>query len=461
MEHLLASLDLIARGGGGGSSGSGGGGGAEIIALIGYFPSYYLGKIIKKLLPRKLELIVSATFAVLFSIVLLVLGAAFKFLGLYFTILIVIGIWLGWGAAFFGLWERLKKRSKKAKADLQVAAQTDAAWNEEALMNHARTVFMQYQYDWSTLQVMDTVSYTTPAFARHNTLLLAVLNELGRKNIMANVQIKQSLLVDIHDDPDNTRDSYLVAFEASALDQLVANDGTVLFSDSRPFVEYWRFTRSGSTWLLSDIIQQTQDLSAANQSIQQFATANNMYYSLDMGWLFLPTRGVLMSLGKMGQSDINNHVVGTYNGHLVQLYTYTPSPQSNSSRGSNSWLVLQLTLPKSYEGILVQPASKNIFNTSRLVPPKAYQKQTFEWADFNKRYNVYATNADRLAAFELINPGFMAYFYDNDPGAGIEVADNVLYLFKPLGPITSSNVDPNAYTTMLTIAMKAFKELQL
>lgn len=459
MEHLFTSLDLIARAGGGGSGGSSSGGGAEIIALIGYFPSYYLGRLIKKLLPRKAELIVSAAFAVIFSLILIVLGTAGGFFGAYFMILVVVGIWLGWGAAFFGLWEKLKKRSKKAKADLQVAAQTDGAWNEEKLMDHARTVFMQYQYDWSTMHAMDTIKYTTPAFARHSTLMLAVLKELGRKNIMANVQIKQSLLIDIHDDPDNTRDTYTVAFEASALDQLVASDGTMLFSDTRPFVEYWQFSRSGDTWLLSNIIQQTQDLSAANLSIRQFAVANNMYYSLDMGWLFLPVRGVLMSLGKMGRSDINNHVVGTYNGRLVQLYTYTPVPIAGS-QGSNSWLVLQLTLPKSYEGILVQSAKK-FFNMSRLTPPKTYQNYKFEWPEFNKRYDVYATNADRLAAFELINPGFMAYLYDNDPGIGIEVADNVLYLFKPLGPTTTTNVDPNAYTTMLTIALKAFKELQL
>jgi hypothetical protein len=55
----------------------------------------------------------------------------------------------------------------------------------------------------------------------------------------------------------------------------------------------------------------------------------------------------------------------------------------------------------------------------------------------------------------------MAYLYDNDPGIGIEVADNTLYLFKYLGSTTTTTVDPLQYNTMLTIALKAFKELQL
>ena len=460
MEHSFFFLDLFGRGGGGGSGGSSGGGGGEVIALIGYFPSYYLGKLIKKLLPRKAELIVSASFAAAFSIILLILGIAGGSFGILFMVLVVGGIWAGWGAAFFGVWDRLKKRSQKAEKVIAAAGARDPIWNESSMLAYARQTFLQYQYDWSTLNAMHTISYMTPAFARHSTLLLAVLNELERKNIMANVQIRHSIIVDAYAAPDASQGSFTVAFEASALDQLVDKDGKVLFSDTRPFIEYWQFIRSGSTWLLDSITQQTQDLSMANASIKQFAQANNMFYSLDMGWLFLPTRGALMARGKMGVSDINNHVVGTYNERLVQLYTFTPAPNTNNG-SPLSWLVLQLTLPKSYGGIIVQPDKTFFKSTQYQNPPKGYKKYEFEWPDFNKRYDVHATDADRLAAFELLNPGFMAYLYDNDPGIGIEVADNTLYLFKYLGSTTTTTVDPLQYNTMLTIALKAFKELRL
>lgn len=459
MEHFFF-LDIFGRGGGGGSSSSGGGSGGEIIALIGYFPSYYLGKLIKKLLPRKAELIVSASFAAAFSIILLILGIAGGTFGAFFMILVISGIWAGWGAAFFGVWDRLKKRSQKAGKVIAAAGAHDPFWNQNSMLAYAQQTFLQYQYDWSTLNAMHTISYMTPAFARHSTLLLAVLNELERKNIMANVQIKHSIIVDAYAAPDASQGSFTVAFEASALDQLVDKDGKVLFSDTKPFIEYWQFIRSGSSWLLDSITQQTQNLSAANASIKQFAHANNMFYSLDMGWLFLPTRGALMARGKMGASDINNHVVGTYNNRLVQLYTFTPAP--NASSGSNlNWLVLQLTLPKSYGGIIIQPDKAFFKSAQYQKPPKGYSKYEFEWPDFNKRYDVHATDADRLAAFELLNPGFMAYLYDNDPGIGIEVADNTLYLFKYLGATTTAAVDPLQYNKMLTIALKAFKELQL
>lgn len=457
MNDLMVMIEVVARAGGGGSSSDGGGG--EIIALIGYFPSYYLGKLIKKLLPRKAELFVSAAFATLCSVILLIIGAAGGFSGTWFMILIIIGIWAGWGAAFFGVMDRLKKRQAVASQAISAAALQDSAWNEEALLAHARQTFLQYQYDWSTFNTANIKTYTTPRYGMHSGLLLSVLHELGRTNVMAQVQVKNSLIVGMHDDADNSRDTFEVAFEASALDQLVDSNNTVLFKDSKPFIEYWHFIRSGESWLLDNIVQHTQNLSAANTSLRAFAENNHMFYSLDMGWLFLPSKGLLMSRGKFGTSDINNHVVGTYNERLVQLYTYTPVPLNNNNA---SWLILQVTLPKSYGGIIVQQ-NKKAFSTTSVYQktPKEYTKYTFEWNDFNKRYSVHATDADRLAAFELINPGFMAYLYDNDPSVGIEVADNVLYLFKYLGARTTTTVNPQEYQAMMTIALKAFKELQL
>jgi hypothetical protein len=234
MEHSFFFLDLFGRGGGGGSGGSSGGGGGEVIALIGYFPSYYLGKLIKKLLPRKAELIVSASFASAVSIILLILGIAGGSFGILFMVLVVGGIWAGWGAAFFGVWDRLKKRSQKAEKVIAAAGARDPIWNESSMLAYARQTFLQYQYDWSTLNAMHTLSYTTESFARHSTLLLAVLNELERKNIMANVQIRQSIIVDAYATPDASQGSFVIAFEASALDQLVDKDGNSLFSDTRP-----------------------------------------------------------------------------------------------------------------------------------------------------------------------------------------------------------------------------------
>lgn len=450
-DIFLDTISLFARGGGGGSSGGGSGGGGEILALIGYIPSYYLGKFVKKLLPRKAELVVSASFAALFSILIFAIGVLGGFLGGYIAICIIVGIWIGWSAAFFGAWDKLKEQSKKASVALSAAAQTDAAWSEQALLEHAQRTFLQFQYDWSTFNLANMTTYLTPNYARHNGLLLQILKELGRTNVMSNVQIKNCLIIDVHDDTDNNKDSFTVAFEASAIDQLVdTSSNTLLFQDGSTFTEYWTFVRSDNGWLLDRINQQTADLMALQQSLLDFAARNSMFYSLDMGWLFLPRTGVLFNAGKFGVSDINNHVVGTYNNHLTQFYTYNSNMQTGST---TTQLIAQINLPKSYGGIIVRRNMK-FFQT--LKAPKEYQKYEFEWPDFNKRYEVRATDADRLATFELLNPGFMAYLYDNDPDVSIEVTDNIVYLYKQINKIEAGD-----YEKMMVILMKAFKELQL
>lgn len=465
MFEFLDALSLLARGGGGGSGGgssSGGGGGGVLVLFyfLGYFPSYYLGKIVKKLLSRTPELIVSATFATLASIVILGIGLYGGFFGVFITGIIVFGIWSGWNAAFWGVWEKLKKRSEKIKKSLHFAAKRDAAWNADSLLSYAKTTFNQYQLDWSTTNIRSMEQYLTPRYLEHVTMLMRTLYELGRTNAMSDVTIEHALITDMMDERRNGRDTFTVSFQASATDELISDlDGRVLFTDKTTFTEDWTFFRSGNTWLLDHIDQATANPSTKQLSLKRFAEQYGMYYSIDMGWLFLPDSGLLFKDGKFGKSDINNHVVGEFNGHLVQLYTYSSDGYSHARDKTGHHfpqLVAQINLPKSYEGILIR---RDKSFAQRLIDSPVlsdYKKFEFEWPDFNKRYDVYATDADRLAAFELLNPSFMAYLYDTDAGVSIEVAGSIVYLYKD-----ASQASLDDYQNMMTILTKAFKELQL
>jgi hypothetical protein len=51
----------------------------------------------------------------------------------------------------------------------------------------------------------------------------------------------------------------------------------------------------------------------------------------------------------------------------------------------------------------------------------------------------------------------MAYLYDSEPGATIEVVDNIVYLYKE----TKLMEDVTGYEKFLTILLTAFKELKL
>lgn len=79
-----------------------------------------------------------------------------------------------------------------------------------------------------------------------------------------------------------------------------------------------------------------------------------------------------------------------------------------------------------------------------------------EWGDFNKRYEVWASDMERVTSFELLNPSFMVKLQELPFEVNIEVVDNVVYLYS-----LKAKVNPQVYETMLTILYQAFKEMRL
>lgn len=436
---MFTIVEQFARSGGGGSSSGGGG---EVIGLIGYVPSYYTAQFIKKFLPRPTAMAITLVAGIVASILLFLLMSIN-----IFSILIVIGVWAGWSSAMFGFWDKVKKRLKKADADLAAAG-----WNEEALKQTATQLFIQYQYDWSRRDSSNFANYMTPYYATHAGLMVRTLAEMNRQNIVSDVKIIRTDTSVVSDSADDSQDSFSMFIEAQANDQLLdLVTGQTIYTETKPFIEEWSFQRRGQTWVLSGIRQSTEEPSLAEQDMRQFAQANSMFYSLDMGYLFVPKRGQLFKEAQIQQSDINNHVVGSYNNHLVQLYTYRNTTGDNAK----NYLVGQINLPKSYGGILVRRKQGLLGGLGSLFTPKGYAQYTLEWPDFNNRYAVYATESDRLATFELLNPGFMAFLYDNYNNVSIEVVDNIVYFFAEKKSARSD------YEQLIQLLQRAFKELQL
>ncbi len=201
--------------------------------------------------------------------------------------------------------------------------------------------------------------------------------------------------------------------------------------------------------MLENIEQTTADYTTRSGSIKAFAAQNQLYYSLDWGWLLVPRRGVLFGASKFGTSDINNHVIGLYNNLLIELYSYIPKPKADTRI---VYTIAQVALPKRYESIIVE-AKKGW--SSDLFPraPKGYNTISLEWPDFNKRYRVYATDIEQVTAFELLHPVYMEKLFALPFKVSIEVVDNVVYLYT-----TDTKAD---YATMLNILKDAFKEMRL
>ncbi len=454
--HLIIdhALSLFARGGGGGSGGGGGGGGGGgsggggagggiiVIALAGYAPTHYAGKLLR----RHVSNIVGLT---LMIIITLVVASFFFFIFGGIWLLAGIGALVGGPAGYFSWWSKagsVLSGSRKAKQVITTAATLDPAWDAAALDARVRSVFMQYQADWSNYNVESMKHYLTPGNWQYNNLMLVALQQRQRRNLVEQPVIETTTVMEAIDAQDNSYDSVTFYVQANAKDKLVDTlTNTVLYTDTSTFEEYWRFTRTGDVWMLDHIEQATADVLSLDSKVRKLAADNGYFYSIDWGWLLIPNRGELFKAGKFGTSDINNHVIGVYKNVLIELYSYVPKPGSNQK----TYTIAQAGLPKRYDSLIVRP--KGNFLTDRT--PKGYNKLSLEWPDFNRRYTVYATNVEQVTAFELLHPVYMEKLFALNFKVGIEVVDNVVYLYSK---------DKNAdYATMLALLKDAFEEMKL
>jgi len=362
--------------------------------------------------------------------------------------LVAIGALAGMGAGLYNWFSKLK-RGKKATKKLQTAAQLDPAWDEPAILARTKELFDAYQKDWSARAWEKMAAYMTPRYYQHASLMVAALMQAKRINQVDTPWIKQSMIVDLDDQADNNSDTVKVGLTAQADDKLINElTGEVIYKDGSEFTEYWRLKRQGNTWLLDGIDQATAAEWKKDVELERFALENGFFYSLDYGWLLIPSRGQIFNTARFGTSDINNHIIGLYNEYLLQLYTYDPVPGS-----AGSYLIAQTNVPKSYGNIVVR--RKHLTN---FIKPRGLQKIAMEWGDFNKKYEVFASSAEGVTSFELLHPAFMVQLEALPFEVNIEVVDNVVYLYsnQPTDKVPSVR-----YRQMLDILREAYKQMRL
>lgn len=469
-QLLTNGLTVFARGGGGGSGGGGGGGGGGFsggssgsggsgggapfvfLAGVGYVPATIWTSFARRRLTESNAIIGSLVGTLAYAGFWLFVAFGMHFWwGIMISLFALIGGlagYRGWGQQYF-------KRLGKAKADIAKAAETDPAWDLTTLQITVSEIFMKFQADWSTFNIDSMKTYLSDTYWQHMSLVMAAIKLRDRRNDVQNPQlISTPQPITVSDFEDNSQDRVTFLINAKAHDVLLESvDGqeTELFADNNSFTEYWNFVRSGKTWILEGISQATESAYMLRSNIEAFAKDNGMFYSRDWGWLLLPRRGVLFSGGRFGRSDINNHVIGVYRTLIVELYTYLPNTAQNNSN-QQQYTIAQVALPKRYDSLIVEAKQGGMLKLFQKAPA-GYNKLSLEWNDFNKRYNVFATNVDQVTAFELLHPVYMEKLFALPFKVSIEVVDNVVYLYTQ---------DRNAdYATMYNILKDAFEEMKL
>lgn len=341
----------------------------------------------------------------------------------------------------------LKLRREKMKAALITAAAADVIWQQGTIEAHAKDTFIKYQKDWSAFDLDSMKTYMTDHYYQHNLLMMGALKLHARQNDVQNPVVTAAEIYQFTDNSDDSTDAHTVQLSVHVHDVLLdTRENKQLFARDLSATEYYKFIRAGKSWKFAGIDQATANPYKRNIPLEQFAEKNGYFYSLDWGYLLLPKRGQLFNQGAFGISDINNHVIGLYKDIVIQLYTYAPIP------GGYEYLIAQTSVPQSYGNIVVRSRAGTF--TPRI---KKLRKMKMEWQDFNKKYEVFASDEELATSFELLNPKFMEQLEALLFEVNIEVVDNIVYLYSfGFAMAKSEN-----YETILTILKSAFKEMRM
>jgi len=427
MLEITNIIDIIARGGGGGSGGSGGGGGLLALPII------------------------------------------------------IIALIVSW-------WKR-KQRIKKAKAMQSIAQQADATWSDEVIQKTTSEIFSRFQSDWSNFELESMKTYLTARYYNHMHLVLYAMQQMGRQNVMTDVELKKVTLMGVHDRVDDEEDRFDAEVRAKASDKLVElQTKKELLVEKKPFTEIWHFDRENGDWKLDGISQldsqvslyafgktvetknlefledkQTKTSRHQGEKALAFAKKNNFFYNADFGWLLMPNKGILFSDTDFKASDINHHVIGMYKKVLVQFFEYIPFMPGKGRRSlwskfttlyysgtaSPSYTVAAASLPKAYSNISLRRRKRMFFS----FKPVGMTRVKTESHDFNKIYDLFTDDIDKVNSLELLHPAYIEKMQLLGFKVNLEIANNTLYLYS-----TDKKAD---FDQMLTLLQQAFDEMKM
>lgn len=337
--------------------------------------------------------------------------------------------------------EKIKTDIVKKRIKRKHEKYSDHDWK---VLEQAEEIFAKYQRDWSDFNTANIKEYTTEHYYNHAVLMLDVLKSMHRQNKVPSFAIIKYDFVNMN--PAHNPE-YRVHFTFSGQDVLIDADARAIFSKSATVEETWNFIEDEKGKLrLARIDQPTISAPHLLKKLQNFAEENHMYYSPDWGRMGLPMDGLIFDQNSVLTSDVNNHIVGKWDDILVQIYSYKKVPGIPESY----FLVGQLTVPKSYDGIIFRHRKDKYMSI-----PQNYHKYEMEWNDFNRRYEVYATDTNTLEAFELLNPKFMADLYDRGLKLNLQVIGNNIYFFT-----NAKKSDEKKYAAMMDTLIAAYHELK-
>ncbi|MGE5474977.1 MAG: Tim44 domain-containing protein [Ignavibacteriales bacterium] len=157
------------------------------------------------------------------------------------------------------LTHQVSKKNKEAKELLERLSQYDSSWDINNIKHNIETAFFKIQEAWMERNQDMARDYLSDSLYEKHKMQTDTMIKNNEKNILRNISLKESKVVQVADYTDDSKDMMWVYIVGSMIDYTINDQTGKLISgeedEQKAFSELWKFIRGPKGWVLDEIDQ--------------------------------------------------------------------------------------------------------------------------------------------------------------------------------------------------------------
>ncbi|GEM_PF-1768150 len=369
-----------------------------------------------------------------------------------FWIVVIAGFWLS--AVFF--FRSIKKSERERVSGILREAQVmDSAWEEEKMARRIAEVFFKFQEAWGHFDIYALRSCVTENYYQLLVMEMGVLKRCQRQNFALVPQVRNISILRARDESDNDQDLVVAEILARMDNVLIDTENSeMLLAKYDYFRQYWVFRRENDIWKVDAVRSDLERSPVVENSVKGFAQRNGFFYDPDFGQIVMPDKGVLFRKTKFNRSRVDNHVIGSLSGRIVEFFTYNANPKKKRRlmsgtdekrrmleelenpyggtknaimpeiRYRSGYVVAQAILQIRYYNILIKRRGDFID-----LAPRGLKRYKGKECRFGGFFSLFADPRDDIGSFPLATDKFLEQLQKFSFSLNIEVVGSFLYVY--------------------------------
>lgn len=151
------------------------------------------------------------------------------------------------------------KKNQEAQRLADRLRQSDSAWNMDKISARVQDTYFKIQEAWMARDQSICRDFVSDKLYSKHKMQTDEMIKQHRTNILQDINLLDTKVVQISDFKDNTRDSLWVWIKGSMIDYIQGDKAGQLISGDKntphSFTEFWKFVRQGDNWVLDEIHQ--------------------------------------------------------------------------------------------------------------------------------------------------------------------------------------------------------------